>query len=950
MESTGIGHQVGLLVDTNHKLTFTFDGKPVTALAGQSIGAALYTSGIRIFSRSFKYHRPRGLFCVAGDCPNCLMQVDNRPNVRVCIEPAQEGQVVRHQNAWPSLNFDVLRIIDKLDRRFPVGFYYKQFYKPLTGRLFEAAARRIAGLGPIDVHAVPKQSTSVDNLHTEVCVVGGGPAGLSAAVQAAEAGASVLLIDRHPRLGGHLLFDGIELSEIEPLAVKLSNHPRVRILSNTSAFGLYEGNLLTAFQGDRLFKIRSPQVIICTGGRERPFVFQNNDLPGIFLARGVERLIRLYGVMAGKRAVVVTDHDEGARVAEELAGFGFEIAAVVDPRPVSGTSKVGKGWETLFSNVVLEARGGPNLQGIRTAQIQLDGTLAQATDINCDLLCMASSPSPANELLLQAGMRFQFKGGRWTAEKTIPGLSAAGAAAGTFDLSAQVLEGELRGCEAAASLGYTAKFLDKKKKEWAAYFATPTAPSISPVFAHANSNDRKRFVCFCEDVTENDLRQAVAEGFDGIETLKRYSTAGMGPCQGKVCNSAFREVCARATDRDATEIGGPTSRPPCVPVELAVLAAGQCQVVRRTPLHHWHEEIGAKWMDAGQWKRPETYGNPAAEVQAVRASAGIIDVSTLGKIDVIGPDAGELLERVYINHFADLLLGKARYGMMCNEDGFIFDDGVAARLSRDHFFLTTTTGNSDAVFQWLELWKTTWRLNVMILDQTAAYSAMNLAGPHSRAILAPLTPQDLSPNAFPYMSIREADVAGVPCRLLRVGFVGELGYEIHCPSRYAWHLWEAILEAGREAGLRPYGVEAQRILRLEKGHLIIGQDTDALSTPLEAGLGSMVRFDKPTFNGKAPLQELKQRGGSTRMVGFTMLKGGSAPAEGCQVVHNEMPRGRVTSSRLSPILGQFIGLAWVSSKRSNVGERFMIRTNNVDLPAIVTQLPFYDPEGLRMKS
>src|SRR5438132_2961193 len=366
MESSVMTPQAGLLVDANKPLTFTFDGKSVSALSGQTIGAALYHSGVRVFSRSFKYHRPRGLFCVAGECANCLMHVDGRPNVRVCIEPAREGQVVRHQNAWPSLNFDVLRVIDKFDRRFPVGFYYKRFYKPWTWRLFEATVRRIAGLGPIDIHAVPKMKTEVEHLHTEVCVVGGGPAGLSAGVEAAEASARVLLVDRQPRLGGHLLFDGIELPEIEPLAVKLANHPRARVMKNTVAFGLYEGNLLAAFHGDRLIKIRAKQIIICTGGRERPFVFQNNDLPGIFLARGVQRLNRLYDVKAGNRAVVLTDHDEGARVAEELAGLGFEIAAVVDPRPVTGTSRVGQGYLTLISHIVLTAHGGSLLQGIRT--------------------------------------------------------------------------------------------------------------------------------------------------------------------------------------------------------------------------------------------------------------------------------------------------------------------------------------------------------------------------------------------------------------------------------------------------------------------------------------------------------------------------------------------------------------------------------------------------------
>lgn len=942
-------HQAGLLVDPGKSLTFTFDGKSISALAGQTIGAALYKAGIRILSRSFKYHRPRGLFCVAGECANCLMQVDGRPNVRVCIEPAREGQVVRHQNAWPSLGFDALRVIDKLDRRFPVGFYYKKFYKPLSWRLFESVARRMAGLGLIDVKAAPEIKAEVEHLHTEVCVVGGGPAGLSAAIEAAQAGAAVLLIDRQPRLGGHLLFDGIELPEIEPQAVKLANHPRARVMTNTVAFGLYEGNLLAAFHESRLLKVRAKQIIICTGGRERPFVFQNNDLPGIFLARGVQRLARLYGVKAGSRAVVLTDHDEGARVAEELAAMGFQIAAVVDPRPVSERSQVGKGWETLFSNIVLAAQGGPLLQGIRTAQVHVDGTLGQTTDLKCDLLCVASALTPANELLLQGGAPFQIKEGRWRLEQTVAGLLSAGAAAGTFELPAQVLEGQLRGAEAAAALGYSVKNLEKFRKDWTAFLAKPITAASATVMPHLSSDDRKRFVCLCEDVTEKDLDQAVLEGFDNIETLKRYSTTGMGVCQGKMCTSSFREVCAHLTGHDLTKVNAPTTRPPCVPVELLMLAANRHQPIRRTPLHHWHQEAGARWLDAGQWKRPEAYVDPAAEVRLVRSSAGLIDVSTLGKFDIIGPDAGELLDRVYVNRVANLPGGKARYGVMCNEDGILFDDGVVARLNRDHFFLTATTGNADAVYQWLELWKTTWRLNATVINQTAALAAMNLAGPHAREILSRLTHLDLSARAFPYMSIWEEEVAGVRCRLLRVGFVGELSYEIHCPNQCAWHLWEAIMEAGREFGLRPFGVEAQRILRLEKGHLIVGQDTDSLSTPLGAGPINLVRFDKTDFIGKGPLQKLQQRGSSSRLVGFTMLKGNKPPDEGCQVVDQGMPVGRVTSSRFSPTLGQSIGLAWLPAARSAVGERFVIRFNSADLPAIVSALPFYDPESQRLK-
>jgi sarcosine oxidase subunit alpha len=428
----------------------------------------------------------------------------------------------------------------------------------------------------------------------------------------------------------------------------------------------------------------------------------------------------------------------------------------------------------------------------------------------------------------------------------------------------------------------------------------------------------------------------------------------MGPCQGKMCGLTAAALCARATGRDLNAVGTTTSRPPAVPVELAVLAAERHHPVRCTPLHHWHRAAGARWMDAGQWKRPEHYGDPAAEVRAVRSGVGLIDVSTLGKIEVLGPDAATLLERVYLNGWADLAVGRARYGVMCTEEGIVFDDGVGARLGPEHFYLTATTGNAEAAFQWLEMWRATWRLDATVLNRTSACAAVNLAGPRARDVLAGLTSLDLSAAAFPYLAVRQGDVAGVPCRLLRIGFVGELGYEIHCASGYGWHLWEALMEAGAGFGLKPFGVEAQRVLRLEKGHLIVGQDTDALSDPLGAGLERMVRFTKPQFHGREALLRLKEMGPRSRLVGFHLPSpgGGILPRtlEGCQVVEQGRPVGRVTSDRYSPTLGRWIGLAWVPAARAAVGEPFRIRWNDADLPAQVAPLPFYDPEGKRLKS
>jgi sarcosine oxidase subunit alpha len=923
----------GCLTDPHHPLTFTFEGREIPALRGQSIAAALYASGVRTFTRSFKYHRPRGLFCVAGDCPNCLMRVDGRPNVRTCIESARAGQRVEHQNAWPSLDFDVLRVFDKLDRFLPVGFYYKRFHKPRwLWPVFEHVVRHVAGLGQIDVQARPDLDQEVEHLHAEVCVVGGGPAGLAAANAAAEAGAEVLLLERQSVLGGHLLYHGKRLEDVPGLQSFSGRAERRRTLLETTVFGVYEGNLLGAFRGDRLLKVRARQIIVCTGGRQQPLVFPSNDLPGIFLGAGVLRLAHLHGVRAGRRAVVLTDHDDGSTLAEQLQRLDVAVAEVVDLR-----------------RFAVRAVGGRQLRAVRKAVVNPDGSGNHAAEqeIACDLLCMASGLQPANELLLQGGMRFRFQQGRWLPDRIVPGLFAAGAAAGTFDLEAQILEGRLRGTEAAAALGHRVD--QEQMSAWQRALAE-RPQGATAARPHAATTAGKCFVCLCEDVTTKDLEQAVAEGFDHIETLKRYATVNMGPCQGKMCGQAAVEACARLTGRDLNTVGTTTSRPPAVPVELGVLAAERRHTPeRRTPLHEWHQAAGARWLDAGLWKRPESYGDPAREVRTVRTAAGLIDVGTLGKIEVVGPDAAELLERVYLNRWADLRVGRVRYGVMCNEDGIVFDDGVAARLGPEHFYLTATTGNADAVWQWLELWKATWRLDVTLVNRTAALAAVNLAGPQARAVLGRLTQLDLTSATFPYLALREAEVAGVPCRLLRIGFVGELGYEIHCPAGHAWELWEALVSAGADHGLKPFGVEAQRVLRLEKGHVLVGVDTDALSNPFDAGLGGLVRFDKPLFIGRDVLLRLREMGPRSRLVGFYLADDPRVPSEGCQVVEDGVPAGRVTSARHSPTLGRGIGLAWVPARRAAVGARFAVRWNGRDVPAVVAATPFYDPQGKRLR-
>lgn len=949
----------GSLVDPGQPLVFTFEGREIAALAGQTIAAGLYAAGVRVFSRSFKYHRPRGLLCLAGDCPNCLMRVDGVPNVRTCIEPARPGMIVERQNAWPSLNFDLLRTIDRLDRFLPVGFYYKQFHKPRwLWHVVEPWIRRVAGLGRVDVHSTPALDGDFEYISTDVCIVGGGPAGMAAAQTAAHAGAQVYLLERQPRLGGRLLFTHAELTGLEKSLAKLQQSASLHVLTNAFVFGIYEGNLIGAFQGNRLLKVRAGRTIVCSGARQRPMLFHNNDLPGIFLGDGVLRLARCQGVMPGRRAVIATDNDEGGHLARQLDEMGIEVAGLVDSRPAT-TADAAK-WPVFAASRVVAARGSKRLRAVQIGPAAEDSADAQRSEVvACDLLCLAGTRIPAHELLLQTGTRYTHEDGHWRLESTPSHLFAAGSVTGPSDLDSVILQGRDAGAEAAAALGFphVADFrpalLDDLDELGSLVQPRPGAPLSPPA-----DGKRKVFVCLCDDVTDKDIRQAIDEGFDHIETLKRYATVGMGPCQGKVCGLTATEVCARALGNAASAVGTTTSRPPAVPVELRVLAAEKIHhPVRRTPLHDWHEAAAARWLDAGAWKRPESYGSPVDEVRAVRSRVGMIDVSTLGKIEVRGPQAVELLERIYVNIFADLRIGRCRYGIMCTEEGILWDDGAVARVAPEHFYLTATTGNADAVYRWLLMWRDTWKLDVDVHNQTSALAAINVAGPEARDLLSPLTDVDLAAKAFPYLGFREGHVASVPCRLLRLGFVGELGYEIHCPGALAWDLWNRLHDAGRAFDLKPFGVEAQRILRLEKGHIIVGQDTDALSTPLEAGLEGLVKFSKPMFHGKEPLLLLRRRGPRMSLVGFHLvderLPGETRDWmngwEGCQVIEEGMPAGRVTSFRFSPTLNRFVGLAWVPLARADRESRFVIRWNNLDVAAQVVPTPFYDSEGARLR-
>ena len=902
--------------DSSDVVGFTFDNRPVDAREGQTIGAALHEAGVHVVSRSFKYHRPRGLFCASGRCPNCLCTVDGEPNVRTCVTPVRDGARVESQNAWPSLRWDLLSLLDRLHRLMPVGFYYRTMHRPRwLWPVFESLIRRVAGLGHVDRERGGATHYDQQSRHTDVAVIGGGWAGLQAALAAAGEGADVTLVDDQPGLGGHLQHDPELASQVdwENQVAEVNSHPQISVLSSACVFGCYEDRLLAIQSKNRMTRLRAGRVVVATG---------------------VQRLLATGGCRFPGEAVVVTDNPQGYRVARQLLAAGTRIAAVVDHNPAPVTDP---GELTVHAGETIVAA-----RGRRHVNAAVLGSLADPTVktrvIRCRWIIQAVGLTPATSLLAQAGCQLAFNESRgmFLAKSLVDGYVAAGAVNGTRELDACGAEGKQAGLAAAGN----SEPIPVSEKD-----ASGGQLLLAP-------DGKKSFVCLCEDVTDQDLVDAVAEGFANIETLKRYSTVCMGPCQGKMCQSASIRSCARANGRSVAETGRTTARPPEQPVPLGLLAGRNphLHLVRRTPLHAWHQAAGATFLDAGTWKRPESYGDPTREYRAVREGVGLIDVSTLGKLELRGKDVAEFLEFVYPNRFRKLAVGRVRYGVVCDESGIIVDDGTIARLDDERYFLTTTTGNASGVDSWFRWWLAD-RMDedVCLTNVTGGLAAMNLAGPRSREVLEKICDEDLTTAALPYLSASQFEIAGVAAIVLRIGFVGELGYEIHVPGQFGLHVWTALMEAGSEQGIVPFGVEAQRRLRLDKQHLLAGHDTDALSNPLETGLPWIVRLDKTDFVGRRALERASHRGPQERLVGFRMA-GDLVPEEASLVLQDGKLGGRVTSARYSPVTGSTIGLAWVPAAKASNGQEITIQIEGRSETAVVQETPFYDPTGERLKS
>ncbi len=934
--------QPGEAIDRSAPLEFEFDGRQVRGFRGDTIASALYAEGIRVFSRSFKYHRPRGLLCCAGNCPNCLVSVGGEPNVRACARAAEQGLQVYSQNAWPSLGFDLLSLLDRLHWLMPVGFYYKAMHRPkalwLMGRQL---IRRVGGLGSIDIGETHEAEHSSRSLHTDVAVVGGGPAGISAALAAAESGSRVTLIDDQPSLGGHLRYVGLPADtgngerrhgteiarELAEQAAQLSN---VCTMSGSTAFGFYQDNLLAVLTAKGLVRLRAKRVVLATGNQESPLLFENNDLPGVMLSTAARRLISLFGVRPGRQAVVATETPEGYEAALDLLNAGVKIAAVADASEGADTETARtlteRGVTVLTAHRLVRASGRSRVRSVWVAPVGESGS-PPGRRIDCDLVCMSGAFHPADALLRQTGA-------------CQPAVTLAGSVNGASGLSDIIEQGREAGLIATGARSSRLSSTERKIRP------------VPPLYADQGTRQRT-YVCFCEDVSAHDIEQAIDEGFADVQTLKRYTTVTMGPCQGKMCGPALAGICsARADSDDGAAMAGDTyttSRPPYRPVSLSILAGRKRIPLKRTPLDHVHRELGARMVESGPWLRPHSYGSPADECAAVRDRVGIIDVSTLGKMEVVGAGAPQLLDRLYTHSFSDLPVGRIRYGLMTSDNGVILDDGTVTRLAEDRYFVTTTSGSADVIEEWFNWWNAGAAGCAHTVNVTAAFGAVNVAGPRARETLAKLTGIDLSRRRFPYMRSAQGDVAGVPCLLLRIGFVGEAGWEVHFPAECGEYMWDAIMEAGREFGIAPFGLEAQRVLRLEKGHVIVGQDTDAVSTPLDAGSEWAVRFDKGDFIGRGGLEAAMARGGRQRLVGFVMPIA-LTPEDGTPVISGGRPVGRVTSARLSPTMNRGFGLAWVPPEMAREGAFIDVLIGDRPISARVTLRPVYDPDGRRLRS
>ncbi|MBD9558679.1 MULTISPECIES: sarcosine oxidase subunit alpha [unclassified Ensifer] len=975
---------------------FTFDGRTLTALEGDTVASALLANGIHLVGRSFKYHRPRGILSAGAEEPNALLDVSRdaarrQPNVRATVQEVFDGMKVESQNRWPSLAFDVGGLNDLMSPFFAAGFYYKTFMWPKAAwhAIYEPFIRRAAGLGVTPTEADPDHYAS-RYAHCDVLVIGAGVAGLSAALAAAKAGAKVIICDEQPEVGGALRYesgttidgkDGWDWAQ--ETGKTLASMDNVTVLTRTTGFGYYNHNFVglvervtdhlaaldKSLPRERLWQVRAKKVILANGQIERHMVFANNDRPGIMLASAGRTYLNHFGVAVGSKVGVYTAHDSAYEAAFDLKRAGVSVPVIVDCRENPGEAVLAEarklGIEVLTGHSVIKAGGKLRVNSISVAR---NGG-GSARKFAVDALLVSAGWTPSVHLFSQSRGKVKFDA---ATQRFLPGTYlqdclSIGACNGTDDLQATIDEalaaGELTARAAGTEGGAQVTLSGENRYGW-------TGGMIGAAEGAGPDTTVKAFIDFQHDVCAKDIRLAVREGMHSIEHIKRFTTNGMASDQGKLSNMHGLAIAAEALGKDIPQVGLTTFRQPYTPVTFGAIVnhsrGALFDPARKTPIHAWEEAHGAEFEDVGNWKRAWFYPRSgedmheavARECKTVRDVAGVFDASTLGKIEVVGPDAAQFLNLMYTNAWDNLKPGRCRYGIMLRDDGFVYDDGVVGRLAEDRFHVTTTTGGAPRVMNHMEDYLQTEfpHLKVWLTSTTEQWAVIAVQGPKAREIIAPLVEGiDLSNEAFPHMSVAEGRICGVPTRLFRMSFTGELGFEVNVPADYGQAVWEAIWARAEPMGACAYGTETMHVLRAEKGYIIVGQDTDGTLTPDDAGLSWAVSKKKPDFVG---IRGLKRpdlvKDGRKQLVGLLTKDPKVVLEEGAQIVADpNQPKpmtmlGHVTSSYWSANCGRSIALAMVAGGRERLGQTLYVPMTDRTIAVEVSDMVFFDKEGGRL--
>ncbi|WP_112321482.1 sarcosine oxidase subunit alpha family protein [Oceanibium sediminis] len=996
----------GLLIDRAKPLYITFNGRKLRAAEGDTLASALLANGQTLMGRSFKYHRPRGVVASGAEEPNALLTIGSgdtlEPNQRATTTEVFDGLEARSQNHWPSLEYDVGAVNAKLSRFLPAGFYYKTFLYPRAAwkHVFEPVIRKSAGLGPApDRDARDPDTYEHFYVYTDVLVIGGGMAGLAAAEAAGAAGARVLLIEQAAHWGGRALVDDMTIdgqSGPDWVAGKLSAlraMENVELRNRTMGAGVYDHGYVLANERltdhapgadgprHRLWRIRAGRIITATGAIERPLSFAGNDMPGVMLASAVRDYVALYGVSPGDRTVVVTNNDDAYQTALALVGAGLNVPAILDARAAPAGPLIdaarSAGIRVETGKAVASVNGKTHVQAVEVCDQAGEGTALET--IPCDALAMSGGWSPVVHLWSHCGGKLA-----WDADNAMfapdPDLPptgadgqgfalAAGAAAGALMAGDALASGAEQGAAAAMALGHEPRDPGK-----VAAVEAPAQGPMAPVWLMPQGADiahrSKAFLDFQNDVKVSDVQLAAREGFESVEHAKRYTTLGMATDQGKLSNINGLAILSDALGQPIPQTGTTTFRPPYTPISLGVIggeARGPLfKPTRKTPIDGWLDANGAVWEPVADWRRPyalrrageSTADAVTREILNTRRNVGLLDASTLGKILVKGPDAARFLDLVYTNMMSSLKPGRCRYGLMCTENGFLFDDGVVARLSEDSFLCHTTSGGSDRVHVWMEEWLQTewWDLAVFTANLTEQYAQIAVVGPKAREVLERLGGMDVSREVLPFMGFAEGTLGGIAARVHRISFSGELSFEIAVPAGQGLAFWLACLEAGADLGIQPYGTEALHVMRAEKGFIMIGDETDGTVTPHDLNLGWAVSKKKADFIGKRAMEradlvrpDRKQLVGLETLEPRTVLPDGAHAVEGARLANGMANMiGHVTSTHFSPTLGRSIAMALIKGGAGRMGEVLEFPVDKgVTIRARVVDPVFLDKDGER---